>query len=196
MKARILLLAAAILAVLGPGQKIQAQAHATAEGPGSYTAVGGGGSAFQADYGQHVVDGYFVYADVNPTWRYGFEGEARFLRYNTQQQITEDTYLAGVRVSILRKWRIIPYGKFLAGAGHITLPYGYAQGTFFAMVPGGGLDVALNDRWTLRVPDFEYQVWPNFASYGALHPYGISAGVSFRINGISPFPRNHSRASK
>ena len=196
MKARILLLTAAVLAVLGSGQRSQAQAHATAEGPGSYTAVGGGGSAFQADYGQHVIEGYYVFADVNPTWRYGFEGEARFLRYNAQQLVTEDNYLAGVRVSILRKGIFIPYGKFLAGAGHINLPYGYAQGTFLALVPGGGIDIALGDRWTIRAPDFEYQLWPQFGPYGALHPYGVTAGVSFRINGISPFPRNHSRARK
>jgi opacity protein-like surface antigen len=190
MRARFLLLTAAALLTLGLcAATSEGQAYATASGPGSYAAVGGGGSIFQSDYGQRKIDGYFAYADVNPTWRYGFEGEVRFLRYNTDEQVTEDNYLVGARVAIIRKWRLMPYGKFLVGAGHINLPYGYAQGTFFAMVPGGGVDVALNDRWTLRLPDVEYQVWPNFATYGALHPYGVSAGISFRLNGISPFPK-------
>jgi hypothetical protein len=196
MKARILLLTAAVLAGLGSGETMQAQAPATAEGPGSYAAVGGGGSGFESDYGQNLLSGYFAFADVNPTWRYGFEGEARFLRYNAHQDVTEDNYLVGVRVSILRRGRFIPYGKFLVGAGHITLPYGDAQGTFFELAPGAGLDFALNDRWSLRLPDFEYQVWPQFGPYGALHPYGVSGGVSFRLNGISPFPHNQSRARR
>jgi hypothetical protein len=30
----------------------------------------------------------------------------------------------------------------------------------------------------------DYQVWPGF-SFGSLHPYGISAGVSFQLLGAS-----------
>ena len=166
----------------------KAQAVATASGPGSYITVGGGASAFQADYGGRDIAGAFVYTDVNPQWRVGLEGEARFLRYHSAQDVTESNYLGGLRVQILRPRRLQPYAKFLAGMGRITLPYNYAHGTFLVYAPGAGLDVALNNFVTVRAVDVEYQHWPEF-TYGALSPYGVSAGISLRLNGVSRYPR-------
>ncbi len=165
------------------------QAVPTATGPGSYVAIGGGISAFQTDYGRNHIAGAFAYADVNPEWRVGLEGEARYLRWHADQQVTETSYLGGVRVVLWpspKRWE--PYGKFLAGAGEITLPYGYAHGTFLTYAPGAGLNLAMNERISLRVIDFEYQHWPQF-TYGSLSPYGVSAGVSLRLNGVSHFPK-------
>ena len=85
-----------------------------------------------------------------------------------------------------RPWA--PYAKFLAGAGRITLPYGYAHGGFLTYAPGAGVDIALSDRVSLRAVDFEYQHWPQF-TYGALHPYGLSAGISVRLNGVTRYPK-------
>ncbi len=167
----------------------KAQAVATASGPGSYVAVGGGVSAFQADYGKRDIAGGFVYADVNPQWRVGLEGEARFLRYHTAEDVTESNYLGGVRFAILRPRRWQPYGKFLAGVGRITLPFGYAHGSFLTYAPGAGLDIALNERVTVRAIDVEYQHWPQF-TFGSLSPYGVSAGISLRLNGISRYPKD------
>lgn len=201
MKARNLLLTASALLGLAACLTLgtasaHAQAHPTASGPGSYLTAGGGVSIFESDYGQRYIGGGFAYVDSNPTWRYGIEAEGRWLRYNTDESVTETNYFIGPKIAILMPHTFNPYAKFLVGAGQITLPFGYGNGTFFAMVPGGGLDIALTDRLTLRAPDVEYQVWPNFASYGALHPYGVSVGLSFRINGISPYPKHGSRASK
>ena len=170
----------AVLWTLFTGRVGRAQAIATASGPGSYVAVGGGFSSFQADYGKRDITGGVIYADVNPQWRVGLEGEARFLRYHTFEDVTESNYLGGVRVAILppRRWR--PYAKFLAGMGKITLPFNYAHGSFLAYAPGAGIDVALSDRFTVRAVDVEYQHWPQF-TYGQLHPYGLSAGVSIRL---------------
>jgi len=39
-------------------------------------------------------------------------------------------------------------------------------------------------RLRLRLVDFEYQEWPGFA-YGAIHPYGVSAGISYQVLGSS-----------
>jgi hypothetical protein len=166
-----------------------AQNIPTAKGPGTYVAMGGELSAFQADYGQRVLGGGVVFADLNPTWRLGLEGEARYLRFNTSEDVTETNYLAGPRV-ILKPGRLRPYVKFLIGAGKITLPFHYAQGTFLSYAPGAGADYLLTDRLSVRLIDMEYQVWPGFSSYGQLHPYGVSAGISFRLN-----PEEHLPAS-
>ena len=186
---RPLALALLILRSLSVAGNAVAQASATATGPGSFVAVGAGISGFTTDYGHNHLAGGFTVIDVNPQWRVGFEGEARFLRWHANEQVTESNYLGGVRVVVWphpRRWS--PYAKFLAGAGEITLPYGYAHGGFLTYAPGAGLDVALTDRLAVRVVDFEYQHWPEF-SYGALSPYGVSAGVSVRLNGVSRYPK-------
>lgn len=164
-----------------------AQAVPTASGPGSFISVGGGISGFQADYGRQHIDGGFLYADSNPQWRIGFEGEARYLRYHNFEQVTESDYVGGLRVMILRPRRFQPYIKMLAGVGRITLPFGYAHGSFLAYAPGTGLDIAVNDRFTIRAVDVECQHWPGF-TYGALSPYGVSAGISFRLNPVLRYP--------
>ena len=169
------------------------QALSTAGGPGSYLAVGGGVSAFQEDYGQQVLGGATVWVDMNPTWRYGLEGEARWLNYHTDENVNEATYLGGVRVMLWKPTsRFRPYGKFLAGLGHISLPFGLETENILAMAPGAGLDIYLNDRWSVRAADFEYQLWPQFVN-GQLKPYGVSVGIRYRINGIDQFPKNANR---
>ncbi len=159
----------------------------TASGPGSYVAVGVRGSAFQIDYGKRNLGGYVLYADVNPFWWGGVEAEARFLPAHTSENVTETTYLAGPRIVIRPVHHVRPYAKFLAGAGTIVLPYHYATGTFLTLAAGGGADYMLTNRITVRLIDFEYQMWQGFP-YGSLNPYGLSAGVSFRLNRISRYP--------
>lgn len=180
-------LASLLLLPLSLGARsLGAQALPTATGPGSYVAVGGAASVFQADYGQRYIGGITAYADLNPTWRYGIEGEARFLRYRTSEDVTETNYLIGPRAA-LRFGPLRPYVKFLVGDGKITLPFHYAQGSFFTYAPGGGAEYMLGDRLAIRVIDVEYQFWPSFP-YGNLHPYGVSAGISFRLNSVSRLP--------
>jgi hypothetical protein len=181
--------AARAIALILLSQAARGQATPAATGPGSYVAVGGGITAFQAGYGQRDLSGSVIYADVNPQWRVGLEGEARFLRWHSAEQVTESDYLGGLRLAILRPRRFQPYGKFLAGMGRIALPFGLAHGFFLAYAPGAGIDLALNDRITVRAIDFEYQHWPQFA-FGPLSPYGFSAGVSVRLNPVWHFPRS------
>ncbi len=182
-----------LVAVQSLSRVVKAQNIATAKGPGSYVAVGGEVSAFQADYGQRVIYGGLLYADMNLTWRYGFEGEARYLRFNSFENVTETNYFVGPRV-MLKPGPMRPYVKFLVGAGKITLPMAYAQGTFLSYAPGGGVDYIAGDRLTIRIVDFEYQLWPGFSSYGELRPYGISSGISIRLNAAEHFPKNASRS--
>lgn len=135
-KASLLMIAAAAMAWIAP-RTCDAQALATATGPGSYVAAGGGFSGFETDYGHNRIGGGFAFVDVNPTWRLGLEGEARFLRLHADEEVTESNYLGGVRAVVWpRPQRWAPYVKFLVGAGRITLPYGYAHGGFLTYAPG------------------------------------------------------------
>lgn len=166
-----------------------AQVVPSAVGPGAYVAVGAGVSGFQSVYGQRDLAGGFLYADVHPQWRVGFEGEARFLRFHTAQDVTESNYVAGVRVRVFHAHRLEPYAKFLAGVGRITLPFGNAHGSFLAYAPGAGLDIALNHNVSVRAIDFEYQHWPQFP-YGSFSPYGISSGIRVRVTPLARIPQS------
>ncbi len=157
-----------------------AQVVPAAVGPGAYVAVGAGLSGFQAVYGQQHLAGALIYADVHPEWRVGLEGEARFLRYHSSEDVNESNYLGGVRVVILERHRMEPYIKFLAGMGRITLPFGYAHGSFLDYAPGAGLDIPINSHISLRAIDFEYQHWPQFP-FGSFSPYGISSSIRVRV---------------
>ena len=168
-------------------QQVAAQARSTAGGPGSFIAVGGGASAFRSDYGQQTMAGGFLFADIQPTWRFGIELEARSLRLHNREQLTEASYLAGVRAT-LRPEGVSPYVKFLVGDGHIGLPFGYGRGDYLALVPGTGLEYTLTDRIALRAIEVEYQYWPQF-SFGPLQPWGVSTGLSFRLNSLSRYPK-------
>ncbi len=193
LRRRIGLLVVCIGVLYFLSELIEAQNIATAKGPGSYIAVGGEIAAFQVDYGQRVIYGGAMFAEMNPTWRYGFEGEARYLRLHSFESVTETNYFVGPRV-MLKPGPMRPYIKFLVGAGKITFPAGYAQGTFFTYAPGGGIDYVAGDRLTIRMIDFEYQCWPGVSSYGELRPYGISAGISIRLNSVEHYPKNASRS--
>lgn len=142
---------------------------------------------FNSTYGQRNLGGGFVFADIQPHWRFGVELEARYLRVHASEQVTEKNYLAGPRILIhSSKWQ--PYVKFLVGDGHIDLPFHYAYGNFLALVPGAGLDLEVNDYINVRAIDVEYQIWRGFP-FGNMWPYGISAGVSFRVTPIVRFPK-------
>jgi hypothetical protein len=189
----LLLLGLCMILSAGIGvPRLRAQAVPTATGPGSYIAVGGGVSLFQADYGQRKIAGLTAYADVNPTWRYGIEAEARFLRFRTSEDVSETNYLIGPRVAVAGFGPLRPYAKFLVGDSRIDLPFHYGQGSSFTYAPGAGVEFMLGDRLAIRVIDAEYQFWPSF-NYGDMHPYGVSAGISFRLNAVKIFPEGRRR---
>lgn len=138
------------------------------------------GSGFQADYGKRVIGGAAVYVDANLTWHLGLEAEARRLQWHEEAGIRQTTYLAGPRIT-LRPYSFSPYAKLLVGVGQFHFPYGYADGRYFVVAPGAGIDYRLRGSGIkLRLIEFEYQDWPQF-TYGALRPYGISTGISVRL---------------
>jgi len=142
---------------------------------------------FYSPYGQRNLGGAQLFVDLQPQWRFGIEAEARFLKLHNSEELSERNYLAGPRV-VIRSGEWQPYAKFLIGDGHIEMPFQYAHGDFLALVPGGGLDLQLNDYINLRAIDFEYQLWHGFP-FGSMNPYGVSAGVSVRLTRILRFPK-------
>jgi hypothetical protein len=189
MRKGILTLSIGLLGLSAFVPRAKAQAAATTTGPGVFFSIGGTASAYQADYGKRVLGGVAAFGDLHFRSRYSIEGEARFLRFNTNENVREQTYLVGPRVDVLHHDGLRPYVKFLVGAGRIDFPFNYATGGYFVMAPGAGLNYRVNSFLTLRVIDAEYQVWPQF-TFGALHPYGISAGVSVRITRPNLFRRD------
>jgi len=182
LRALVLMMAA------GCAARSYAQALPTATGPGSYIAVGGGASAFQVDYGQRVLGGAFVFVDAHATSRFlGLEAEGRWLRYHTDEDVTQSTYLVGPHVYLMHG-PVKPYVKLLAGVGEMQFPFKYATGSYLAIAGGAGVDVRLSTHWAVRLLDVEYQSWPQF-TYGNLKPYGVSAGILFRLTEKDDRPR-------
>lgn len=175
----MLWLCLAALALLTP-RCVEAQAEPAGLGPGSYIAVGVTGSGFNSGYGQQHLLGPTVYLDANLYRRVGFEAASRSLRFHSQNDVRQTTYLAGVRLTSHR-YGIRPYTRLLAGMGNLTFPYHDAQGRYLVVAPGAGLDWRLQrSRLQLRLFDFEYQYWPHF-TFGPLRTWGISTGFSVRV---------------
>jgi hypothetical protein len=182
------LLALAFAATLGGSlQCASAQALPTASGPGMSISIGGGYTGMESDYGKRLLGGGMGYLDANITPSFGAEAEVKFLRQNTAEDVNETTYLLGAKYALPNR-RIQPYVKVLAGVGQINFPYHYASGSYLVIAPGGGIDYHFPGRFAIRLIDFQYQDWPQF-TYGALHPYGVSAGISFRLTGYEQFPK-------
>jgi hypothetical protein len=171
--------------------------------------AGGLASAFQPDYdagdtGGKVAEaspfrlyGIGTYVDVKFSRWVQIEGEARWLRFNQFGDIDQDNYLIGPRLPIqkLHYWRATPYAKALIGLAKMNLGYYIApdgtiiplgHGSFTDIAFGGGVDLKLTRRFSIRAFDFEYQDYPKFLSNSAgqiqhLYPYGASVGVGYKI---------------
>jgi hypothetical protein len=165
-----------LLGVLGA----DAQAKPAGVGPGLYTTVGIAGSAFQTDYGKTIMYAPTIYVDAHIHRYFGIEAEARFLRYGGKNGVQMDEYMVGPRY-VFKPEGWVPYVKMPVGLAKMKFPYGLATGNYFVMAPGAGLEKWIaNDNIHIRLIDVEYQLWPQF-TYGTLHPYGVSAGISFRV---------------
>ena len=142
--------------------------------------VGGTTSVFDPNYIPTKLVGLGVYVDVNLFHGIGVEGEGRWQRFHEYQGISQDNYLIGPRVQLRHFWRARPYVKALGGISNMNFEEGIGTGRFTTLAFGGGVDLHLTRRWTVRAIDAEYQYWPRFLG-GTLSPYGASAGISYRI---------------
>ena len=169
----------AVVLLFAGARFVSAQALPAGVGPGTTVTIGGGYSVYHLDYGQRSLGGAQLWADGNLFWRTGLELEARRLRQNQDLNTHADTYLLGPRF-VFSPRRVQPYVKVLAGVGHFSYPYGYARGKYLVVAAGGGVDLRLNNRFQVRVIDVQYQDWPQF-TFGAMHTYGISSGLSITL---------------
>jgi hypothetical protein len=144
--------------------------------------TGGMGTVFDPDYGSNKLAGVGAYVDIAFSRWVQAEAEGRWLRFHEAQDVYEDNYLIGPRLPIHTFGRFTPYGKVLIGMGSMNFQYSYAYGRFTDIAYGGGVDIRLSRRLTVRPVDFEYQQWPNWVQ-GSLSPYGVSAGFSYRVLG-------------
>jgi hypothetical protein len=157
-----------------------AQAEPAGLGPGTYIQAGAVFSNSQIDYGQRTLGGAAFFVDAHLYRRFGAEAEARVLTLNQNEGVHETTYLVGPRYSVLAG-HFRPYGKLLIGRSQFYFPFHYAQGSYFVLAPGFGVDWhAGRSRLAIRIVDVEMQNWSGF-SFGPMKPYGISSGVALRV---------------
>lgn len=178
--------------LLGAAAVARGQVVYSGKMPEPRLSVGLMGSMFQPDYNGTGVPaeatnrlfGYGAYVDYNLTHWVGLEGEVRWLRFNAKENIREDNYLIGPRVPLPRYWKLRPYAKALIGYGRMNFQYNYAYGHFADIALGGGVDIPLTRKLTVRAVNFEYQMWPNWNNgidTYTLKPYGGDVGISYRI---------------
>ena len=144
----------------------------------SHLVVGGMFSEFAPDYGSNTLLGAGFYVDLNVRRHWGGEAEGRFLRFNQQLDVHEDTYLIGPKYRLHFR-NTEPYIKFLFGNGQFNFPDSFAHGGYAVWAPGGGIDIHLNRRFTARA-DYEYQRWTGFQG-SSLTPHGFSFGIGYRV---------------
>ena len=153
--------------------------------------AGGVATTFQPNYAGGGIPsaspqwllGFGAYVDAKFTRWVGVEAEGRWMREYSYVGITQDNYLIGPRVPIheFKRMGITPYGKALFGLGHMDFEYNEAYGRFADIAIGGGVDLKVSKHWSVRAADFEYQFWPNWINNDTLKPYGVSAGIGYRI---------------
>jgi hypothetical protein len=124
--------------------------------------------------------GVGAYVDVKLTRWIQLEAEGRWQRFNQYDGIHQDNYLIGPRLPVYHFWRSSVYAKVLAGASKMSFDSNGDHGTFTDIAFGGGMDVKMNKRLSLRLPDVEYQYWPVWGN-SKLSPYGLSVGVGYKI---------------
>jgi opacity protein-like surface antigen len=173
----LLLLLVAALSLLA-NQNALAQSLESATAGRSFIWVGGAVSGYYIQYGQAKNLGVTGYVDADSIRRFGIEAEGRWLDFHEKNNVHAETYLAGPRYHF-NLGRYQPYAKGMVGIGKFNFPFNYAQGTYFVIAPGGGLDYRLSPRWSARA-DFEYQYWPQF-TFGPMSSGGISVGVRYLI---------------
>jgi hypothetical protein len=182
---RVLILAVLLMAPILAGAQV---AYEGERAPLSLS-TGGSFSYFGADYNGYHVMGATAVVDFSPIiWDHlAAEAEGRWLTLNASNGFSEYNYLAGpvYRFTLAEHQTVHPYVKVLAGEGVINFPNNLAYGRYFAMAPGGGVELTLTRRVRLRA-DYEFQIWPNAPGIpglpsGTMHPNGVSVGFTYRI---------------
>jgi opacity protein-like surface antigen len=159
-----------------------AQGLPTAEAKASLW-IGGGVTYGDPDYGQKPIKGGSGFADFDLGPHLGVEAAIHYIALVTPLDLAENSYLIGPRF-LLRRGRFTLYGKALAGSGDLVVQElqdnaGHADGLFFAYAIGGGVDIRVADRITVRAFDVESQRWPSYGN--GLSPTVVTIGAAYHI---------------
>ncbi len=141
--------------------------------------AGGGVSGYSLGYGDRKLLGITAVIDADSIRHFGIEGECRWLEYHQEANVHVETCLIGPRYHF-NAGRFQPYAKGVVGFGNFNFPNGNAFGRYLVIGPGAGVDYRLGSRWSFRVVDFEYLIWPKF-SFGAISSVGVTTGIRYRV---------------
>jgi hypothetical protein len=194
MRRTAVILCSILLAAGAVAARAQAVPAATARGI-SITA-GGTASIFQPDYtggwsvqtpsypvaqaSSQPLFGVGAYVDIRLSRWVRLEAEGRWQRFNQFSNIYQDNYLIGPRVPVFHFWRSSVYAKALGGFSKMNFDKAGDHGRFTDLAFGGGMDVKMSKRFSVRLVDFEYQYWPAWGN-STLSPYGASVGIGYKI---------------
>ena len=189
-----------LFAILLFSGAVGSSAQVIPSGTGRQVSITAGGMAsiFQPDFiGGYDTNGFIAQASNQPLYGVGayvdvrlrrwvqFEAEGRWSRFNAYDGITEDNYLIGPRLPVYHFWKATVYGKALGGLSKMNYGYDFygnpiGTGRYTDFAFGGGLDVKLTKRISLRAVDVEYQYMPWWGN-SSISPYGASVGMSYKV---------------
>ncbi|MBX7218513.1 MAG: porin family protein [Blastocatellia bacterium] len=88
------------------------------------------------------------------------------------------TYLFGPQVTTDRNKRVSAFAHVLLGGGHINIEDEFGRNGF-AMAIGGGIDIKINDKVSVRALQADYV--PIRFDNGTIHNGRVGAGITFRF---------------
>lgn len=182
-KLRTAAFALASLAAFTP-HAVRAQALPTAVKSGTIQA-GAGAMYLNNDYTQRKNAGPMIYVDYDFARLFrvnlGLEAEARYGGIYSPDDVGENSYLIGPRVSVRRE-NLKFYAKLMVGRGTIfhNSNTNNTSSSYNLAALGGGLEYRIKERFNIRVIDAEAQYWPGFPPNG-LAPIALSAGLAYII---------------
>jgi hypothetical protein len=157
---------------------LRAQAVYTATRSGRIQA-GAGLLYLNNDYTVSGDQGASIWVDGDLNRFLGLEVEAHLGTIRSPQDIGENSYLIGPRLS-LHRGRFTPYAKLMVGRGTIVNDFRNTSSSYNLFAYGGGVDYRFHGKFSWRAVDFELQNWHGFPPNG-LTPYAISSGVMYKI---------------
>ena len=132
------------------------------------------------DYGDHNIAGFSGWADYDFSKWVGVEIGAHLGEFSTPDDITENTYFVGPRLTYHHR-KFTGYGKLMVGRGTITNTLFNLSSSYNFYSYGGGVEYKVNRRINIRAVDVDVQKWGDFEPH-TLSPMAITVGVSYIIH--------------
>jgi len=112
---------------------------------------------------------------------FAVKGEAA--GYYSKENARIHTFVGGPQFRINKDAKVSPWAHFLVGAQkdhQFVFPGNLVPRTYFAMVPGGGIDVSLNPRFSVRL-GADYVRGFRSNSLDDVEHYRLQSGVVFKL---------------